>query len=614
MVKTKSKSKHHPPWIDDTILKWRRAKTRFYRQGINEKVKFFNCLIEDRITKRKANFVNSKLNNELCPRRWWNHVNVLLNRKTKRVTNLSPTNLTHLDNEWITNIEAVEKLCEYFVSITNATNVNEPQVVIPFGNCMRSPTSDEVLLHLSRIKEHKSSGISNIPPWLLKNGRYSILQPFISIIDNIFSNRNFPDVWKCAKIRPIPKKASPSSCADFRPISLLEILSKIVEKFICNRYIHGLSLPNQHAYVQNGGTTNALISIFDKWTAALDAGSPFVRAFLIDMSRAFDKMRPALLLPKQIDNHIDPGLIALTQSFLKNRKQFVDLQGTSSKEVKVTGGVPQGSVLGPWLWLTYISDLNPDSDCDIYADDITLSIFSKNKQDIHLKAQMSMECVQQWCLNNNMTLSANKTVELVVSAGREHQTDNLVVGSSHIRQVDCVKLLGVIVDNHLTFKAHVQSCRKKAMQRIFWLRTLKRHGGSAQGLIRLYCSCIRSIFEYASPAWFPLTSKMTKSVIERVEKCALKAIHPELSYEKALLKSNTVPILVHLNNMTLNQFLKMSKTIHPLHHLIPHRQIDTSQRETRGSSRLRVPRSRLRIRKKSFVLYATQLFNSGSFV
>ena len=270
--------------------------------------------------------------------------------------------------------------------------------------------------------------------------------------------------------------------------------------------------------------------------------------------------------------------------------------------------------MGPWLWLTYISDLNPDSDFDIYADDITVSISSRNKQELHHKAQMSLELIQQRCRDNNMSLSANKTVELVGSAGKEHQIETINVGDSCIRQVDYVKLLGVIVDKHLTFKAHIESCQKKAMQRIFWLRTLKRHGGNAEELIRLYCSFIRSIFEYASPAWFPFTSKMMKSVIERVEKCAFKAIHPDLSYEEALVQSRISPILTHLNNMIVSLFLKMNKTNHPLHHLIPQRQIDISQRETRGSKKLRVPRHRLSIRKKSFLLHATQLFNSGSII
>ena len=336
---------------------------------------------------------------------------------------------------------------------------------------------------------------------------------------------------------------------------------------------------------------------------------------MIDMSRAFDKMRPALLLPKQLANHIDPGLIALTQSFLKDRKQIVDFQGTSSQEVGVAGGVPQGSVLEPWLWLTYISDLNPDSDFDIYADDVTLSISSSlNKQDLHHKAQMSVAPIQQWCFDNNMSLSASKTVELIVSAGKEHQIDHIVVGNSPIRQVDCVKLLGVIVDEHLTFKAHVESCRKKAMQRIFWLRTLKRHGGNADGLSRLYCSCIRSIFEYASPAWFPFTSKMLQTVIERVEKCAFRTIYPDLSYEGALLQSKTSPILTHLNKMVLNQFHKMNKINHPLHHLVPVRQEDVSLRETRRSKRLRIPRHRLSVRKKSFVLHATRLYNFSNII
>ena len=213
-----------------------------------------------------------------------------------------------------------------------------------------------------------------------------------------------------------------------------------------------------------------------------------------------------------------------------------------------------------------------------------------------------------------MSLSATKTVELIVSAKKEYQVDHISVGDSYIRQMDCVKLLGVTVDKHLTFKNHVELCRKKAMQRIFWLRTVKRYGGSSQGLTRLYHTCIRSIFEYASPAWFPFTSKMLQQVIERVEKCALKVIHPALSYDEALELTKTPQIITHLNKMVLTQFMKMKKTHHPLHHLIPVRQEDISRRDTRGSNRLRIPRHRLIRRRKSSVVYATQLYNSNSVV
>ena len=105
---------------------------------------------------------------ELSPRQWWNNVNILLNRKHKSETNSSPSAQIHLDDKWINNVEATEKLCSYFVSVTNETTVN---IDIPLGNCVKPPTSSEVLYYLSKINEHKSSGISNIPAWLLKNGR-----------------------------------------------------------------------------------------------------------------------------------------------------------------------------------------------------------------------------------------------------------------------------------------------------------------------------------------------------------------------------------------------------------------------------------------------------------
>ena len=191
--------------------------------------------------------------------------------------------------------------------------------------------------------------------------------------------------------------------------------------------------------------------------------------------------------------------------------------------------------------------------------------------------------------------------------------EKIKVEGNSIQQVKFVKLPGVTVDEHLTFHHHVELCKKKAMQRIFWLRVLKRHGGDSEGLTRLYRSCIRSIFEYASPVWFPHISKLSQVTIERMEKCALRAIHPSASYDEALKLSTIPPILKHLDNMVQTQFQKMLKPQHPLHHLIPEDQGVVSTRLTRSSNKIRVPQCRLKLRRNSFVMYAARLHNKCFF-
>ena len=515
---------------------------------------------------------------------------MLLNKKQPK---MSTPGEVYLDDKWLNPEDAAEKLCSYFLSVSNSTSINENdiQTELPSGTCLTPPTETEVLNLLSKIREHKASGLSAIPAWLLRRGRHSIIRAVMSIIRNIFTNRVFPDAWKSAKVCPIPKKPSPSMSSDFRPISLLDILSKVVEKTIKRRYQEELKehLANQHAYVDRGGTTNALISIFDKWTKALDTGVPYVRAIMADFTKAFDRMRKDTLLKKQLEYNIDPGLISITQSFLNNRTQSVSFNGTNSRFMPVTGGVPQGSVLGPWLWLTYISDLQPCEEFDIYADDITMSIVARDEASLHRKAQKSIEAVELWCQANNMSLSLPKTVELLISAKHSKSASPINIGRCNIEQVKSAKLLGITTDCHLTFSDHVEICRKKAFQRIYWLRTLKRFGGRKEGLLRIYHSNIRSLFEYACPAWFPHITKASRQKIERTEKCALRAIFPNLSYEDAINEHNIIPILSHINNIILTHFTKMKNPNHPLHYLFPPTQWDISQRTSASTARAQIP-------------------------
>ena len=209
-----------------------------------------------------------------------------------------------------------------------------------------------------------------------------------------------------------------------------------------------------------------------------------------------------------------------------------------------------------------------------------------------------------------MSLSSSKTVELLVCARKQHTVEPLLIGDQPVQQIKCVKLLGITTDCNLTFKDHVELCRKKAMQRIFWLRTLRRYGGNHIGLLRLYRTCIRSILEYACPAWFPFTSVMLRKIIERIEKCALRAIYPDKNYNDALNTSGMLPILSHLDGIVLNTFKKMLNPDHPLHHLIPVTQRSVSNRETRLADSIRVPPCRLALRRRSFVVYATRMYNA----
>ena len=208
-----------------------------------------------------------------------------------------------------------------------------------------------------------------------------------------------------------------------------------------------------------------------------------------------------------------------------------------------------------------------------------------------------------------MELSATKTVELIVSSRKSHKVKPISINNTEVEQVSSVKLLGVVTDSHLTFREHVHKCKTKANQRTFWLRTLSRYGANRKSLLQMYISYIRSLFEYAAPAWFPFISKELKTTIERVERAALRIIFPEHSYKAALQESNMRPICDHLTRLQLLHFRKMLKPEHPLHHLAPLTRKESNLRPSRQKKAVVIPCHRTNLRAKSFIVSSSKAHN-----
>ena len=261
----------------------------------------------------------------------------------------------------------------------------------------------------------------------------------------------FPDCWKTARIVPIPKKGSNTNPGNYRPVSILPILSKVFERIIYTLVskhlkVHSPISPYQFGFSSGKSTTSALLALSNGILQSLDQGVEVVSVFF-DLSKAFDSVPHALLLQKLIDINVNPYLFNLIYSYLTERNQFVVVNGSQSTQVKVTSGVPQGSVLGPLLFLIYINGItcaNINGQVSIYADDIALYKVIQSPLD-YQSIQDDINTICLWTEDNNLKLNASKCCYVLFSKKSQPCLPNtqLLINDQALQRVTSFKYLGV---------------------------------------------------------------------------------------------------------------------------------------------------------------------------
>ena len=240
--------------------------------------------------------------------------------------------------------------------------------------------NDEILLLIRNINPNKASGSDGISGHMLRLCDDSVVLPLKIIFENILNTSTYPDLWKLANVTPVYKKNDKQLIKNYRPISLLPICGKIFEKIIFNslyKYFNtnNLITKNQSGFRPGDSTTNQLLYLVNEIHEAFeDPKSLEVRAVFLDISKAFDKVWHEGLIFKLRQNGLNGGLLKLFESYLHNRQQRVVINGSYSEYLSIESGVPQGSVLGPLLFLIYINDLekNIKSNINFFADDTML--------------------------------------------------------------------------------------------------------------------------------------------------------------------------------------------------------------------------------------------------
>lgn len=382
-----------------------------------------------------------------------------------------------------------------------------------------------ILKLLSNLKIDKAAGPDDIKPLVLKELRNEITPVIKAIFEKSLETSQLPKDWTTARVSPLFKKGDKSDPANYRPISLTCILCKVMEHIVASNLAqhlnrHDILYELQHGFRGKRSCETQLIELVEELGRRLSCGRQ-VDLVLLDFSKAFDKVNHLKLLFKLSSHGVKGKTLNWISSFLGGRTQAVVLEGECSSEVPVTSGVPQGSVLGPLLFLLYINDLpeNIQSQVRLFADDTAVYLTVNNQNDSSI-LQNDLDTLQEWERTWDMEFNPSKCQVLHISRARRPIHSQYTLHGETLESVDCARYLGVSISKDLTWNTHIKEILTKANRTLgFVKRNVKTKNQSVKELA--YKTFVRPKLEYASTVWSPYTKKNIDQ-IEMVQRRAAR--------------------------------------------------------------------------------------------
>lgn len=478
------------------------------------------------------------------PKKFWNYIN----SKTKshnKIEELYSINDNGVETVVSNDLDKANVLSNYFSSVFNTDSCEElPPCDVTCSTEMDNITIDveDIKKRLNNLNVYKSYGPDMLHPRILKELKNEIALPLKLIFECSLATKLLPEDWKLGNITPIFKKGKKSCVNNYRPVSLTCVLCKLLESIIRDHIIEHLTSnklfsEKQFGFIKGRSTVTQLLEILDKWTDWLESGGQ-IDVIYTDLEKAFDKVPHKLLIHKLKAYNLNSQVIDWIISFLSNRQQRVRLFNTYSNWVQVISGIPQGSILGPLLFLIYVNDIQETcrlgSNLYLYADDSKLFRYISGEFE-SFALQSDLTNLKDWFTKWLLKLNIDKCK--VVSFGRNvinvHQ---YCIEDVEIEHVQHIKDLGVTFEAKLNFSLHINDKVNKANSILGIIKRNFRYL-SQESFVMLYKSLVRSHLEYANVVWCPY-KKGDISLLERVQRRATKLISSikHLPYEDRLKK------------------------------------------------------------------------------
>lgn len=396
-----------------------------------------------------------------------------------------------INDETINNLQdIVRTFNNYYVNLPislankfNDVNLNNIGINKSYPTIFVEPVREnEIFNIIMQMKKSNSSGIDKISINMLKSVVNYIVEPLTFLINWSLSEGVFPEEFKIAKIVPLYKKGQRECIENYRPISLLSCVSKILERLVFNRMYKfcidkKILCDEQHGFRKGRSTQSAILGFLNELYDSLNNNNKCLGVFM-DLSKAFDLVDHALLLEKLSKYGFRGKLGDWLSSYLSNRKQLVEINGVKSEKLCISSGVPQGSVLGPLLFILFVNDL-PDivneSSLYMFADDNSLLNSNVHLQDLIYDTQIKLDLFVSKFQNDKLLLNEDKTVfiKFTPRVSNCKESHLLRVKGKSLQQVSSTKFLGIYIDNALNWETHISELCKKLSTICFTLYRLK---------------------------------------------------------------------------------------------------------------------------------------------
>ena len=621
------------PWLSTALKESIKIKNKLYvkskRSGNSEKVSYYkkyrNKLNQLIRSAERKHFHDVLLEHKSNLKKSWQVIKTVINKRkytpvnTKFKVNGATTNdgnvIANKFNSFFVNVGTVLAIS---ITPTDKNPVDYIQQDMISNLYFDPVTEQEIYKIIDKFKDN-AAGWDDLKSTMIKHIKESITTPLVHICNRSFETGIFPSELKIANMVPIYKSGDEMVFSNYRPVSVLPVFSKLLERLVYNRLIshineNKLLYEYQFGFQKGKSTYLAIMMLVDKITEALDQGECVVGVFL-DFSKAFDTVDRNILLQKLHKYGICGVELLWFEDYLSNIMQYVTYNNHKSSREKNNCGVPQGSILGPILFLLYINDLASVSEfcfSVLFADDTNMFITGKDMNVLCRQLNEDLRTIQEWLQCNKLSLNVLKTHFMVFTPKNKVIGDIEVnIHDVQIQRVYTTKFLGVQIDSKLTWKMHIEYTCKK-LSKCVGILCKARKKLYKSTLISLYYSFAYPYFIYCNHVW----GTNYPSCLERIYLIQKKLIRiitcsPFRAHTGPLYFANKILNVYDINDSIIGSFMYecLYGTIPEIFRNYFQRNADVHDHNLRNVNDLYVPYGRHDIRKFSIKIAGANLWN-----
>uniref|UniRef100_A0A669B6E2 Reverse transcriptase domain-containing protein n=1 Tax=Oreochromis niloticus TaxID=8128 RepID=A0A669B6E2_ORENI len=530
------------PWVNKDVRAKLKVRTSAFNSGDADAYKAARYDLRKSIKKARKDYRDKMESSyhSFDTRRLWNGLRCITDYKKVNTVSVQPT------------ASLADELNNFYARFDAD---NREQILYPQEDSEAATLTlktEAVRWTFKKVNPHKAPGPDGIPGRLLRVCADELAEVFTNIFNLSLRQSVVPTSLKASTIIPVPKKSVVSCLNDYRPVALTSVIMKCLERLvkghICSSLPDTLD-PLQFAYRTNRATEDAIALATHTTLTHLEKGNTYARMLFIDYSSAFNTIIPSKLATKLVDLGLGTPICRWILNFLTNRPQVVRVGKHTSSSLILNTGTPQGCVLSPLLYSLFTHDCVAKHESNIiikFADDTTIiGLITDNDETAYREEVMAL---YEWCLENNLTLNISKTREMIVDYRkrpvREHQP--IHINGVKVERVSSFKFLGVNITEDFSWTLHTDTAIRKARQRLYFLRRLRRFGMNASIISNFYRCAIESLLTSCITVWYGSCSASSRKSLQRVVKAAehitgtrLPAIQ-DIYHQRCLRKAHSI--------------------------------------------------------------------------